>query len=80
MGWEACVWRQACSVTSGSFRLPTSRAHSSSLGKIQIDSIIKPASGIWRVSKLSHSLEAQVPNGDWFTDIVGDLFFRMAAA
>jgi hypothetical protein len=50
------------------------------LGKIEIDSVIKPASGIWRVSKLSHSLEAQVPNGDWFTDIVGDLFFRMAAA
>jgi hypothetical protein len=30
--------------------------------------------------KLSHSLEAQMPNGDWFADIVGDLFFRMAAA
>jgi hypothetical protein len=50
------------------------------LGKIQIDSIIKPATGIWRVVQLSHSLEAQVPNGDWFTDILGDLFFRMAAA
>ena len=50
------------------------------LGKIQVDSIVKPASGIWRVSKLSHSLEAQTPNGDWFTDIVGDLFFRMAGA
>lgn len=42
------------------------------MGNIRIDSSIKPASGLWRVVKLSHQLESQYPGGEWFTEIIGN--------
>ena len=44
------------------------------LGKVQVQSIIKAANGIWTVRKLTYELESQVPNGAWFTDVEGFVF------
>lgn len=42
-------------------------------GNIKIDSPLKAANGQWRVVQLTHSLSCQEPDGDWFTDVVGNL-------
>lgn len=34
-------------------------------------SSIAPANGTWNIASVNHSLESQVPNGQWFTDIQG---------
>lgn len=38
--------------------------------RVQVDSIIKPAVGLWFVTSLAHDLESEIPNGAWFTSIV----------
>lgn len=44
------------------------------LGSVQVDSVIKPACGKWRVVQLTHNLESQnIDGGEWFTEIVADL-------
>jgi hypothetical protein len=42
------------------------------MGRIKIASSIAAASGLWRVIHLTHKLDSQMPDGDWFTEIVGD--------
>lgn len=37
--------------------------------KIKIDSIVPKVSGVWWVYSLSHSIEANIPNGKWETNI-----------
>jgi hypothetical protein len=37
-------------------------------GEVQVRSSIEPASGRWIINRLSHSLESEMPNGQWFTD------------
>ena len=44
------------------------------LGQINVQSGIKPMSGIWRVRKITHSLESETPNGAWYTDIDASMF------
>lgn len=36
---------------------------------VKIKSALTPANGEWTVIKLSHSLEAEMPDGRWFTDV-----------
>jgi hypothetical protein len=38
------------------------------MGNVKITSGLQTACGIWTVNKLSHNLEAQTPNGAWFTE------------
>lgn len=38
--------------------------------KVQVVSVNEPAHGEWSVVSLSHTLDAEVPNGAWFTDIM----------
>ena len=43
------------------------------MGNVRIqNSIVTPANGLWRVTKLTHSLSSQMPDGDWFTSIVAN--------
>lgn len=37
--------------------------------KINVQSSITPANGIWAIFSLAHDLEAEVPNGKWFTSM-----------
>lgn len=37
--------------------------------EIQLESEIKPADGTWIVNKLAYALEAEMPDGAWFTDL-----------
>ncbi len=39
--------------------------------KINVDSTITPAKGIWTVCSLMHDLESETPNGAWFSALVG---------
>lgn len=41
---------------------------------IQVESDFAPASGKWVVAKLQHTLECNVPNGRWTTEIEASLF------
>lgn len=42
-------------------------------GNIRIkDSVNKGANGLWRVVQLTHSLSAQYPDGEWFTEVIGN--------
>jgi hypothetical protein len=38
-------------------------------GKIQVQSSLTPACGVWAVYSLNHDLDSQVPRGNWFSDI-----------
>lgn len=38
-------------------------------GELNLQTEIGPASGRWIINKLSHSLEAELPRGKWFTDL-----------
>lgn len=38
-------------------------------GKVQVQSLLTPASGTWRVVSLDHDLEALIPGGRWFTQM-----------
>lgn len=39
-------------------------------GMIEVDSVVPGAEGIWKISKLSHSLVANSPSpGDWFSEV-----------
>jgi hypothetical protein len=38
-------------------------------GNIQVQSALKPANGIWAVRSITHRLDAEMPNGDWFSDL-----------
>ena len=38
-------------------------------GKIQVQSQITPANGIWTIYNLAHDLESITPRGHWFTEI-----------
>jgi hypothetical protein len=40
------------------------------MGLVNVVSINKPASGSWKVIKMTHNLDSQTPNGAWFTDIL----------
>lgn len=40
-------------------------------GKVQCSSSINIFNGIWTVYGLSHTLESEMPNGQWFTEIQG---------
>ncbi|KAA1013036.1 hypothetical protein FVF58_09605 [Paraburkholderia panacisoli] len=40
-------------------------------GQFQVQSSIKPANGIYVATQISHSLESMVPEGQWFTHILG---------
>ena len=37
--------------------------------QIKLESSIKPACGLWYVSKITHLLESELPNGSWFSRI-----------
>ncbi|MBF5091275.1 hypothetical protein F1640_14900 [Novosphingobium sp. NBM11] len=37
--------------------------------KVRIESAFTAANGEWRISAMSHRLESQIPNGQWFTDV-----------
>lgn len=39
--------------------------------KIQVESSIKPAVGIWQICSLVHDIESETPGGAWFTSLVG---------
>lgn len=43
---------------------------------IQIDSSLTPANGIWTIYALRHALDSEVPNGQWFTDIMCQRAFQ----
>lgn len=38
---------------------------------VKVESLIKPANGVWTVNTLSHNLECETPNGAWFTTFEG---------
>lgn len=38
-------------------------------GKIQVQSTLTPANGIWKVNRVIHDLEAEMPDGKWFTSM-----------
>lgn len=40
-------------------------------GVVQVDSALKVACGKWTVLQVSHSLQSETPNGQWFTTILG---------
>jgi hypothetical protein len=39
------------------------------LGNVQVQSSLTPASGMWRISKLEHDLEALTPHGKWYSTL-----------
>lgn len=39
--------------------------------KMQVQSIIQPACGYWIINKVTHSLESEMPDGQWFTQAQG---------
>ena len=43
------------------------------MGNIKIeDSVNATANGLWRVTQLTHKLSCQYPDGDWFSEIIGN--------
>ena len=44
------------------------------LGQVEVKSSIQPMSGKFRVRKIVHLLESEMPNGAWFTDIDVSIF------
>jgi hypothetical protein len=38
---------------------------------VQVQSVIQPATGTWRVCSLEHYIECELPGGQWFTSIMG---------
>jgi hypothetical protein len=40
-------------------------------GMIQVQSSLTPACGQWIATQISHSLESETPDGQWFTHILG---------
>ena len=38
-------------------------------GKVKVESQFEPANGIWPIYGLSHHLDANIPGGQWFTDM-----------
>lgn len=36
-------------------------------GQVQLESALTPANGTWTVFSVSHSLESEMPDGEWFT-------------
>lgn len=36
-------------------------------GRVQLESLLTPANGTWTVFAVSHTLESEMPDGDWFT-------------
>lgn len=41
---------------------------------IQIDSVVPKASGQWRVTRVTHNIESNIPNGKWETEVECELF------
>lgn len=39
-------------------------------GRVKVETVIEPAKGTWQVNKLSHSLDALIPNGRWETTVI----------
>jgi len=39
-------------------------------GKVEVQSSLPMASGTWLVSDVTHTLESETPNGQWFTDVL----------
>lgn len=39
--------------------------------KVEVDSIIKPAVGLWTVCSVDHDIEAEFPGGQWFSSVLG---------
>ena len=37
--------------------------------RVQVDSVLKPAVGVWTVFKVAHDLESETPDGQWFTHL-----------
>jgi hypothetical protein len=37
--------------------------------RVNIQSVLPQASGVWRIDHVSHNLESETPNGAWFTSI-----------
>jgi hypothetical protein len=46
------------------------------MGQINVKSSITAVNGLWRVRRMMHSLESEMPNGQWETDIDASLFDR----
>lgn len=42
------------------------------MGNIKVKSSNTPAEGLWRVTQLTHNLSCQMPDGDWFTEMIGN--------
>lgn len=38
-------------------------------GKVQIDSSLDPAKGVWQTYDIGHDLESETPDGKWFTNV-----------
>lgn len=38
-------------------------------GRVQVESTLTPASGVWTIFNVAHDLESEMPGGQWFTSI-----------
>jgi hypothetical protein len=36
---------------------------------VKVASVVQSSVGVWTVSRIVHTLESQMPNGEWFSDI-----------
>lgn len=39
--------------------------------KIEVDSIIEPAKGLWTICSVEHNVESEMPGGQWYTSVLG---------
>jgi hypothetical protein len=46
------------------------------MGQVNVQSSLTQANGLWAVTKLTHELDSQTPNGAWFSIVEANLFFR----
>lgn len=37
--------------------------------KVQVQSVLEQANGIWTISQLTHNLDSEIPGGQWFTSV-----------
>lgn len=44
--------------------------------RVQVQSDIKPATGIWTIYRMTHELDSQLPDGRWYTTLEANLAFH----
>lgn len=37
--------------------------------KVEVQSVLEPANGIWTIGQLTHNLDSEIPGGAWFTSV-----------